>query len=683
MVKGLRKARRFGGCDRKAVRGNRYVRRLRVEPLEFREMLAMITVTSLLDNSTNDSFVTLREAILAASTNVSVSGSTAGDSNIPDIIEFSSSLNVTNPTILLTLALGELRINDVALQPNNANLTIDARALSSLTIHGNDPTTAPSDGIRILNILDPPNPSGTSPPPPLVTLKGLTLTQGDAWEAMLDDSHGGAIRSASRLVLENCKITSSEAANGGAIFVQVTGTDANTHEVLRINNTTISGNTAGKADHSVVGYGGGVYVKSENGEQATYDRVVIENGTSISSNVAHTRFGVSSADLSRGGGLFADLRGADITVEDSTVTDNEAGFGGGLFVSMPRNSLNPAENSEFTIRRSIISSNSAEDGGGGIWTESGYSGRITIEDTTVTENTAGVEIDAPPSYAAVPQAGGGLYVYMFSRDLNPAQLTITGSTFDNNQAGQHGGGIALCTKRGNTNNPGDDSGARVALANSTISGNLAGTNGNAGTGGGIHFAIFDYIPANQHEAVNAEIHNVTITENIADEGGGIYSLRPTEAVGRTNVKLRNSIVSGNEKHSGAAQNFWGSINQAETKFNLISDTTPSNIDDNTFNLNVTGFGSSNKNNSGTNNPLLTPLADFGGVTKSHELKTGSPAIDAGSDSLAKYPFTTTNLPYDQRGSAFLRVRDGDLVGKLPSLNLIDRTILDLADRNCG
>jgi hypothetical protein len=31
--------------------------------------------------------------------------------------------------------------------------------------------------------------------------------------------------------------------------------------------------------------------------------------------------------------------------------------------------------------------------------------------------------------------------------------------------------------------------------------------------------------------------------------------------------------------------------------------------------------------------------------------------------LATYPFTTANLPYDQRGSAFLRVRDGDLVGK--------------------
>jgi hypothetical protein len=674
----IRKEQRFERSNRKAAKGNRYVRRLSVEPLEFREMFATITVTSLLDNTTTDGLVTLREAIKAANTNASVDGSTAGSSSASDEIGFSPSLDVANPTIMLNLALGELRINDVNPQPANADLTIDSRALKSLTIHGNDPTTNPMDGIRIFHMFDPPTPNGQPAlPPPLVTLKGLTMTQGDAWETTFVDSHGGAIRSNSRLALLNSKITSSEAGQGGAIFIDVKGTDANTREVLRINNTTIDGNTAGTDDSG--GFGGGIFVASSNVSQATYNRVVIENGTTISNNTARSRQSLG-ASLSQGGGLFADLHGADITVDDSTVTNNKAGFGGGLFVSMPLSSVNPAQNSEFTMRRSIISLNSAEDGGGGIWTEAGYSGRITIEDTTVTGNKAGAEITAPASYADVPHAGGGLYVYMFSRDLDPTQLTITGSTFHNNQAGQHGGGIAVCTKRGDISDPGANSGGRVALANSTISGNLAGANGNAGTGGGVHFAIFDFAP-NQKEAVNVEIHNVTITENIADTGGGIYSLIPTQNMfSRTNVKLRNTIVSGNREHDaangnpGPPDNFWGSINRIETRFNLISDTTTSQTDDNSFfdhvndapilqniitTTGLTPFGPGNKNHNGTNVPGLTPLADFGGFTKSHELKTGSPAIDAGDDLLAKIPFTSLNLTYDKRGSSFARKRDVD------------------------
>ena len=53
--------------------------------------------------------------------------------------------------------------------------------------------------------------------------------------------------------------------------------------------------------------------------------------------------------------------------------------------------------------------------------------------------------------------------------------------------------------------------------------------------------------------------------------------------------------------------------------------------------------------------MLGPLANNGGPTKTHALLAGSPAIDAGDPN-----FNAMNLPYDQRGAGFPRVRNGRL-----------------------
>src|SRR5207253_2073140 len=52
------------------------------------------------------------------------------------------------------------------------------------------------------------------------------------------------------------------------------------------------------------------------------------------------------------------------------------------------------------------------------------------------------------------------------------------------------------------------------------------------------------------------------------------------------------------------------------------------------------------------NPILGPLQDNGGPTFTHELLTGSPAIDAGDPNFTPPPF------YDQRGIGFDRVING-------------------------
>ena len=55
--------------------------------------------------------------------------------------------------------------------------------------------------------------------------------------------------------------------------------------------------------------------------------------------------------------------------------------------------------------------------------------------------------------------------------------------------------------------------------------------------------------------------------------------------------------------------------------------------------------------------VLGPLADNGGPTQTHALLSGSPAIDAGNNSLA-VDFDGNQLLTDQRGTGFDRIFDG-------------------------
>jgi hypothetical protein len=139
------------------------------------------------DNSITDGDISLRDAIDKAP--------------IGETINFPSALN--GQTITLLANLGEILIEK--------NLTIDASNLSlGLTINGNDPSTALGDGIRLFHITDP----TFGDDPPLVTMKNLTLEEGDA-----GSENGGAIQSAGLLTLIDCTIQNNQATNGGGVHV--------------------------------------------------------------------------------------------------------------------------------------------------------------------------------------------------------------------------------------------------------------------------------------------------------------------------------------------------------------------------------------------------------------------------------------------------------------------------------
>jgi CSLREA domain-containing protein len=191
--------------------------------------------------------------------------------------------------------------------------------------------------------------------------------------------------------------------------------------------------------------------------------------------------------------------------------------------------------------------------------------------------------------------GGGIFFYANS---SGPKTTVTNSTISGNNA-DGGGGISVW---------GDGT---LEVSNSTISGNSAGTS----SGGAIY------------SSGTTTVNSSTITDNTATDAGGMMIL------GSANFK--NTIVAGNTATNPASPDncaLRGSL--GDNGHNLESGT------DCFF-----GAPSSLRNT----DPMLGPLADNGGPTKTRALLEGSPAIDQG------YSFGTSA---DQRG----QTRPSDFLG---------------------
>lgn len=184
-------------------------------------------------------------------------------------------------------------------------------------------------------------------------------------------------------------------------------------------------------------------------------------------------------------------------------------------------------------------------------------------------------------------------------NTNHGQFILSQSAVFNNSAMIAGGGIL-----------GLDSGTLV-INNSTISSNIAV--GLLGLGG-----------AGLASECSVTINNSTISSNtvLAGMGGGIQNSDPGV------VTLLNSIVSGNASASDPdLSGLFVSLGH-----NIIGNTNG-----------ATGFVASDLPNV---NPRLGPLRNNGGQTLTHALLTGSPAINAGDNSVTNPPLS---LLTDQRG----------------------------------
>jgi len=234
---------------------------------------------------------------------------------------------------------------------------------------------------------------------------------------------------------------------------------------------------------------------------------------------------------------------------------------------------------------------------------------ITISGLTITNGMAAGSI------------GGGI--------LNRGSLTLSNVTVSGNSASGPGGGIYhdvatdcgptcvrvmqifSCTISGNSAFEGGgiyNKTGYVALATSTISGNSAVDDGSSpGSGGGIY----------NTDRSSFVINSSTISGNSARIGGGGWD-------GGSSVSVGNTIIAGNT--APTCPDFCGTL--ASSGFNLIG---------NTSNTTITGTATGNQLNV---DPLLGPLQDNGGATKTHALRAGSPAVDRGK---------TSSNSTDQRG----------------------------------
>jgi hypothetical protein len=376
-------------------------RRLRIEPLEARRLLAVVTVNTEFDTvDLNDGLVSLREAVFA--TNI-VPG--------PDTIEFAPSL--AGKTLVLTQ--GELTItDDLAITGLGADLlTIDAS--------GNDPTPEEhnGDGSRVFRVDDQLN----AVPDKVVSIFGLTLTGGDVEQY----GGGGAIESTEDLTLTGTTIVGNSAYSGGGVFAQLltvidsqilnnaarnNGGGINS-QTLRMMGSTISGNSAG-------GFGGGIDVGAYGAEPAT-----IESST-ISGNSAHH----GHLDDAAGGGIWSI---GELTVIDSTISENSSTAGGGGIAS---------RDGRLTVIASTLNSNTAASRGGGINTTNS---ELAIIDSALFGNSAvhggglfgggTTEVDNSTISGNSAVLGGGAFLSAPAE----ATLAIRRSTVTANSASVTGG----------------------------------------------------------------------------------------------------------------------------------------------------------------------------------------------------------------------------------------------------
>jgi hypothetical protein len=239
--------------------------------------------------------------------------------------------------------------------------------------------------------------------------------------------------------------------------------------------------------------------------------------------------------------------------------------------------------------------------GGGIWN----AGTLTVQNCTIAEN----------SPSAGP--GGGIY--------NSGTLTVQNCTIAGNTA-YGGGGIY-------------NSGT-LTVQNCTIAGNTANASGpSAGVGGGIlnvHTATLEYSTVAENYAGGT---TSSLGDHIGGEGGGISN--------SSTLTLNGSILAGNTINlDGVAgddgpNDIRGTI-ASVSSYSLIGVGDGSGLT-NGVNGNLVGTSAAPLN------PLLGPLQNNGGPTKTMALLPGSPAIAAGA--------SVAGITTDQRGASRPAVPD--------------------------
>lgn len=327
-----------------------------------------------------------------------------------------------------------------------------------------------------------------------------------------------------------------------------------------------------------------------------------------------------------GGGILTD-GGTNLTLRRVVVDDNEAGAGG------------PGGDINCTGGLSNCDTIGGDGGnGGGI----NANGTLTIEDSEITNNrsaaagAAGAQITCGGScFVSSGNAGDGGGIIVSS-----AALTLRTSTVGGNDSLDWAGGV-YCHHN-----------STCTIRDTTIVDNSAPVRGGGLTviGG----------------STTATVENTTVTDNHSDAWGGGVSLFSGSLSLRFVTIARNSAgPAAFTAGGGGLEASFGSLTLANSiiagntdtdGFPDCKGTVPSSGYNHIQNTAGCAFGAATGDVTGTD-PLLLPLANYGGPTDTIALATSSPAVDTipvGTNGCG----TTTSS--DQRGKP--RPMDGDLSG---------------------
>ena len=297
----------------------------------------------------------------------------------------------------------------------------------------------------------------------------------------------------------------------------------------------------------------------------------------------------------------------DLTIQGAQFLANTAGYGGAIY---------NYDSAVITIGNANFTGNEADQNGGAIW--NGLNASLTIDGGLYRLNEAGV-------------SGGGIW--------NHGTLSAENLVIEENQTPGNGGGFfnwapgaGYFTNTWFTLNSADQGGGlynNEGMVHLYESGLTANT---AATGGGVY---------NQGPAPPAGLlmKNVTVSDNTAAGGlggGGIYN--------NSNFDLRFITVADNSPEGiridGGAEIKIRSSALANNGGSNCAGIMPDSLDYNIENDGSCAF--SGAHDLAAVDPLLEPLAAYGGMAPSHALAVGSPAIDSGVPDLC--------IAYDQHGT---------------------------------
>jgi filamentous hemagglutinin family protein len=552
-----------------------------------------------------------------------------------------SSLGNINP---VNPGNGDIRLEESinAVATNNAVLTLTAfRNVSS----SGSATISVANGGLVLN-LNQDNSSGTYATSVINNALALIGTVSDGAIVNL----GAGTYQGDTIILNNANTAVTLAGAGAG----TTLSGDNNRRVLQISSTTIINELTISNGLDVIG--GGIYFDSN-----TADLTL--NGNVFSENVA----GGNIASInSRGGALYFSSNTGNLTLNNNVFSSNSAigrsGAGGSIYFFSSGNSNTLFVNNVFSDNNAI--SNTTSGIGGGIFFDSSNDPTITLNNNTFFNNLARGSI-----FSGGPTSGIGGSIF-FRSDGSPT-LRLNSNTFSNNTADGrrgYGGGIYVFINNGSSS---------VILNNNTFSSNTAiGTRG-VSFGGGIYF-----VGANSSLILGKNTFSGNIVDGVSSYGSGLYfsgdnltldgnTFSGNSAIvngGGSNgggvnfsgnsIVLRNNIVSGNSADSGPEIYVGsGSVSSNNNLFGV------GGVAGTNFTLN-TAPGAADLTNSLTLTATLNPLANNGGLTQTHSLIAGSPAIDASGAGA---------LPNDQRGLAAVGNRDIGAFefGAVPNLVVID------------